>query len=308
MGPRDSTGTARGRILLREALNANTLYATVAMYIKESRSLLLVVEGPDDHDALREHCSGDLNLMAGTGGRAQVLRTAELANSRGLKGVRFLVDRDYDSFIGVSDIDGLENVFVSENHDFFMDLIAADPTALHRVIYSHTRAARRRPVLPGKKLLPSAEIIEENARSLAAQLAAVRIVNARNNMELVFTRFSFGGLKVHEFNVESIAKIVCTRSAAAHETHDVVAQEAQAVEEEIRGLFSAVGDHDLFQAISRVLKRYDVNVSAETLLSSFLVALSCFAVAALSWFSDVQAWCAQNLRQGMTCAATPVHG
>ena len=162
--------------------------------------------------------------------------------------------------------------------------------------------------MPGKELLPGAEIIEENARFLAAQLAAVRIVNARNNMELDFTRFSFGGLKVHEFEVESIAKIVCTRSAAAYGTHDVVVKEAQAVEQEIRGLFSAVGDHDLFQAISRVLRRYAVNVSPETLLSSFFVALSCVAVATLSWFSEVQAWCAQNLRQGMTCVVTPVNG
>lgn len=276
------------------------------MYIKESRSLLLVVEGPDDQDALKDHCSADLHLMAGTGGRAQVLRAAELADSRGLKGVRFLVDHDYDSFSGDSDMGDLANVFISEHHDLFMDLIAAEPDALQRVIYSHTRAARRRPIRPGKKTIPGEEIIEENARSLAAQLAAVRIVNARNNLELDFTRFSFGGLNVAEFDVESIAKIVCVRSAAACD-HDFVVKEAQSAQEEIRGLSSVVGDHDLFHAISRVLKRYDVNVSAETLLSSFLVAFSCVAVAALSWFTDVQAWCAQNSRAGMTCAAASVH-
>lgn len=275
------------------------------MYIKESRSLLLVVEGPDDHDALKDHCSADLHLMAGTGGRAQVLRTAELANSRDLKGVRFLVDHDYDRFSGNSDIGDLANVFVSEHHDLFMDLIMAEPDALQRVIYSHTRAARRRPIRPGKKPIPGEETIKENAWSVAAQLAAVRIVNARNNLGLDFKRFSFGGLKVREFDVESIARIVCIRSAAACD-HDFVVKEAQSAEEEIRGLSSAVGDHDLFDAISRVLKRYDVNVSAETLLSSFLIAFSCVAVATLSWFTDVQAWCAQNSRAGMTCDAALV--
>ncbi|WP_123939907.1 MULTISPECIES: hypothetical protein [unclassified Frondihabitans] len=276
------------------------------MYIKESQSLLLVVEGPDDYDALKDHCSSDLHLMAGTGGRAQVLSTAELANSRGLKGVRFLVDRDYDGFTGDSGVDDLENVFASEHHDLFMDLIVAEPDALYRVIYAHTRSARRRPISQGTRSIPNAEIIGDDARALATKLAAVRIVNSRNSLGLDFSRFSFGGLKVRDFDVEAMARIVCVRSAAPLETHDGVVKEARAAEKEIRGLGSAVGDHDLFSAIGRVLKRYEVNVSPETLLSSFLVAFSCAAVAALSWFSDLQNWCEQNLRAGMTCAAIPI--
>jgi hypothetical protein len=286
---------------LREALNANTLFATIAMYIKESRSLLLVVEGPDDYDALKDHRSTDLNLLAGTGGRSQVLRAAELASSRNLKGVRFLVDRDYDAFVEAGDGSYPENVYVSSNHDLFTDLIAATPDALHRVIYSHTRSARRRPALTTKKALPSEAEIAREAQSLALQLAAVRIVNARNDLGLDFTRFAFGGLKVREFDVKPIAQIVCVRSSAPGDTHDAVANEAIGVRDEIRDGFSAVGDHDLFQAISRVLKRYDVHVSSGTLFSSFLVSFSCAAIAALSWFSDMQAWCAQNSRAGMTC-------
>jgi hypothetical protein len=287
---------------LREALNANTLFATIAMYIKESRSLLLVVEGPDDHDALKDHCSPDLHLMAGTGGRAQVLRAAELAHSRGLKGVRFLVDRDYDGFTEAPDALSIDNVFASQHHDLFMDLIAAEPNALLRVISSHTRTARRRALPPGKRPLPDNAALESEARSLAAQLAAVRIVNARKNLELDFRRFSFGELKVQDFHVEPIAAIVCVRSSVDPETHAGVIKESQLVAVEIQGLFSAIGDHDLFRALARVLKRYGVSVSADTLLSSFIVALTCAAIAALSWFADIQAWCSQNGRSGMTCS------
>nr|WDS96157.1 hypothetical protein mcr_00197 [Micrococcus sp.] len=284
---------------MREFLNENTLFATVAMYIKESNSLLLVVEGDDDHLALGEHCSPDLRLMAGTGGREQVLRTAAIARKRKLKGVRFLVDRDYDSFTEPTTTE-LDNVWVSTRHDIFMDLIENDPTILHRVIEVHTARARRRQAEP-RSPLPEPKVIEGEALSLAALLAAVRIVNAQSNLNLDFTRFSFFNLKRSEYDVGLIADAIMIRSGYTGESADVV-RAAIRVHAEIANRNSLpVGDHDLFAALSRVLKQFDVSVSDDILQKAFIVGISCRALTAAVWFTQVQEWCAINNRTGFDC-------
>lgn len=285
---------------MREHLNENTLFATIAMYIKESSSLLLVVEGDDDHLALKEHCSDDLHLMAAVGGREQVLRTATLASDRELKGVRFLVDRDYDTFTG-STVTKLDNVWVSTRHDIFMDLVTNDPAILRRVIEVHTAPARRRQDVPRPRV-PEPGAIEAEAMALAALLAAVRIVNAQRRLDLDFKRFSFFNLKVSEFDVGVIAEMLIIRSGYDTDGHaDVIAQSVTVHAEIAKHQDLPVGDHDLFAALARVLKRFDVSISDHVLQRSFIVGISCTALMAADWFAKVQAWCAMNSRTGFSC-------
>lgn len=289
---------------MKEYLNENTLFATIAMYIKESNSLLLVVEGDDDHLALKEHCSTDLNLMAGLGGREQVLRAATLANDRNIKGVRFLVDRDYDSFTG-STATELDNVWVSTRHDIFMDLVTNDPAILRRVIEVHTAPARRRPDDP-RLAVPEPCVIEAEALSLAALLAAVRIVNAQRGLNLDFKRFSFFNLKVGQFDVEIIADMLIVRSGYdAGGFADVISQSSTVHAEIVQNPELPVGDHDLFAALARVLKKFDVSISDQVLQRSFIVGISCAALVAADWFARVQAWCAMNSRAGFSCETAP---
>jgi ABC-type dipeptide/oligopeptide/nickel transport system ATPase component len=55
---------------------------------------------------------------------------------------------------------------------------------------------KRRP--DDQKVLPNEAEIAREAQSLAFQLAAVRIVNDRNDLDSDFTRFALGGLRVRE--------------------------------------------------------------------------------------------------------------
>lgn len=285
---------------MREYLNENTLFATVAMYVQETSALVLVVEGDDDHLVLKHHCSSDLRLIAGVGGREQVLRAATLASRRNLNGVRFLVDRDYDDYT-FSDNEYEQNVCVSRGHDLFMDLLSGNPALLRRVIDVHSASVRRRPKeshLP----VPDPTSIEQEALELASRLAAVRIVNVRRNLSLDFKRFSFGALNVRDFDTRVIAAMIMERSGYGPEQTAEVVQDSAQVFEEIQGRHDAtVGDHDLFSALARVLRRYEVLVRDDVLHRSFIIGVDCAALIAADWFREIQRWCARNNRKGFTC-------
>lgn len=303
MEPGDPPRSTRGRIFVKEYLNENTLFTTVKMYIEESSQLLLVVEGDDDHLVLKEHCTNDLRLIAGIGGREQVLRSAALASSQNLRGVRFLVDRDYENF-KASKCSYPENVCLSTGHDMFMDLLANDPKLLRRVIDVHTAGARRRPVKKENSLPPIPEplTIAEEALTLAAHLAAVRIVDARRNLNLDFKRFSFGSLKVSEFDTYVIANEIMVRCEQNVDLAVEVVSECVLVHHEIRGQHAfVVGDHDFFSALARVLKCFQISISDEFLQKAFIMGVSCTSVAAGGWFDEIQSWCALNSRTGFDC-------
>lgn len=290
---------------MREFLNENTLFATVAMCAQETPSLLLIVEGDDDHLVLKTHTSTGLQIIPGTGGRDQVLRTAMLAHQRGLQRVRFLIDRDYDDYVESTKI-ALGNVLESARHDLFMDLVSADPMILQRVVDVHTASASRRGTEKSPRPVPPPADIVENAFRLASQLAAVRIVSARNGLGFDFRRFSFGALRVSEFNVSAIVNIVMVRCGYdEHGAIDVLAEALEAHSELAQYDEPPVGDHDLFSAMARVLKRFDVLVSSQTLQRAFIMGVTCTAVSNLPWFIELQDWCALYGLQGLTCEPGP---
>ncbi len=287
---------------MKEHLNENTLYATVAMLVSDGKPLILVVEGPDDHLMLKDHCSDDLFLLEGTGGREQILRTAALARQRHLERVRFLVDRDYDDY-GESGWLGQSNVFVSRGHDCFLDIVIADPRLLHKVVEVHSASATRRPSASGSRAMPAPESVVVDAIELALNLAAVRIVAARRGLNLTFASFAFGPLKASEFNARSIANTVLVRSAYCDD-HEVILDESAEVHEEISSLpVPPIGDHDLFAALARILSTYDVKISDKTLQRTFIAiaAMTCDAVMKTSWYEEIKDWSSSHGYMGLDC-------
>jgi hypothetical protein len=289
---------------VREYLNENTLFNTVAMFLDESEGLLLVLEGPDDHLLLRGSCTPQLQLLTATGGRPQVLSTAQLAHDRGLRRARFLVDQDYDRYNGSTETQ-LDNVLVSDHHDCFVDLMCADRSLLHRVIEVHCDAVRRR----GDQTVnaPDPAHIETEAFMLASKLAATRIVDARRRLFLDFKRFRFGGLATADFDVTKIAEIVLTRSQYAGEDRNEILADAVSAHSEIAGMrHSPVGDHDLFAALARVMQEYEVYERDANLQRGFILAVSCDSLIQTSWCKALQQWCMSYGMSGFTCDPQPL--
>lgn len=288
---------------MREWLNESTLFNTVAMYASESRALVLVVEGDDDYFVLSRHRSADLHMLAGVGGRENVLRAAHLAQARGLgEQVRFLVDRDLDAFVPGRVLEW-PNVFVSDAHDLFMDLLIAQSSLVHLVIDSHSRGQRRGAKQKKRPPAPEASLILRDAINLAVLLSAVRITNERNGLGLNFDRFPFGNLQKSDFRVEALADIVTARSSYAGDRGAVLADSLAALEEVKHRPCEVVGDHDFFRALARTLKTHDISVSHETLLTSFIAGVSCAVVSATRCVARIESWCSKHGRVALDCAA-----
>lgn len=285
---------------MQEYLNENTLFATVAMTLSEISGLALVVEGAHDHLTLDEHCSSDLHLIAGVGGKMNILRAAALASERSLGRARFLVDRDFDSFENESILYG-ENVHVSDSHDLFTDAILNDTNLVPKIVKVHTNALDGRLTCTAKN--PAmVETLIRKAKSLASDLASVHVVDKRRGLSLDFKRFSFWGLDEDEFNEIAIGKIVLERSKYSEGDVDEILQDFQATRSEIEMLpRPCFGDHDFLNALSRVLKLHNVSIKSVNLHKGLILAITCRSFNSTSWFREIQEWCALKGKQGFNC-------
>lgn len=285
---------------MQEYLNENTLYATVAMYLEESSGLALVVEGAHDRLALKHHCSPELLLIEGIGGKMQVLDTARLAIQRSLQRAKFLVDRDFDAF-GLQNQQLPSNVLISDTHDLFTDVLLGDKDILPRVVEVHANSSERR---PNAIALNSSQVdtLIKYAGQLACDLASVRIVDKRRGLSLDFKRFSFGGLDENQLNAEAIGKEVLKRSQYHNANADQVVQDIIETREEIESLpIPCFGDHDFLGALAKSLKLHGTAISSENLRKGLILAMTCKSISGTDWFQEVQDWSALNGKSGFKC-------
>lgn len=274
---------------MRECLNENTLFNTVAMLLDEVEGLYLVLEGPHDHLLLEGFQTTGLHMLPASGGRPQVLSAARLALDRGLSRARFLVDRDYDRFSGSTEAD-LENVFVTDHHDCFLDLLYVDRTIMRRVIDVHCATARRN----GNQTLvvPKSQTIEEEAFGLGSKLAAARVVDAQRGLNLDFKRFKFGEINPEEFDVEDIAKEVLIRNRYSEDDFDEIVSDISFAHAEILAMdHSPIGDHDFFRALAKVMQKYGAYIKDGDLQRSFILKVTWRALSGTGWYRSVQRWC-----------------
>lgn len=281
---------------MKDSLNSNTLFNTVAMMRPECNSLILVAEGDDDCFVLQRHKSPDLEVVNGVGGKSSVLVAAELAVANSVSGVVFLVDADYDRIVDIHH-DYPSNVIPSVRHDFFMDIVFHASHVVEQVIETHTRAAPRR-----GRIHVDASRIHEQAMQLATQVAPFRIVNAKKDLGLRLSNFPFGAVRADPAGLREFAEVIIGRSNTGFSTEDLLIEISS--EESLTGVADVflVGDHDYFGALARVLDREDLaNVKPEVLFSSFLAAIRCTELMSTEWHSSLSDWAADYDRSAFAC-------
>lgn len=281
---------------MKEALNANTFFNTVAMVRGEVDSLILVVEGEDDYFVVKKHKSDDVYLMLSTGGRPALLEAAEQAERASLKGLKFLADGDFDWWLYPARIYP-SNVVISNSHDLFMDLMTIGVEELEWAIETNFRRASRR--LPTSV---SPADLRMAALSLAAKISPVRVVNERKDMGLNLKDFPFGKFKTLDPTREEIAELVKSRSDTPLDAQQLAAEiagETSLTDEEPARI---VGDHDFFGSLSKVMHKYGAKgVGSDALCSSFISALNCRVIMRTSWFSSLTDWASSHGRLAFRC-------
>lgn len=276
-------------------LNENTFFNTVAMARQGSKELILVVEGDDDHLVVDDHANRrDLTVIRGVGGRGAVLAAAERAEVAQIKGVRFLIDIDYERFSRPA-FKFPANVFTSTHHDAMIDIVLVGPNVLRRVIDVQARSARRR----GADF--DTDQAQRDAFVLAAAIAPLRIVNDRSGYGLRLDDFPFGSVSSLSPSSEEIAALALSRSRPTVDeetlTAEIEAEKSKLDMSDVR----LVGDHDYFKALARVLALSGATVGAVALWAGFLGAIACDMLASTDWFEKIQSWGAENSRDVFKC-------
>lgn len=279
---------------MRGAITSTTVFGTVIMARQGSNALILVVEGDDDHFMVKAHVNdGDVILIGGNG-RPKVLEAAAKAERQGMRGVRFLVDADYDKFTQPM-LRYPSNVVSSQNHDAMIDVVLANLSVLDRVIASHARSVERR----GGTLDPAQ--VRQEAFTLAAAVAPLRIVNERNGHNLRLINFPFGSLPSIRPTHADLAGLAIGRSdtslVGSQLESEIASERSHAgVSEHV-----LVGDHDLFRALSRVLSDHGVNVRPDALWTTLLPAIDCRELRVVAWYQELVEWGAANSRVTFNC-------
>lgn len=280
---------------MRSVLNANTVFATVILARQASHQLIVVVEGEDDHFIIKDHInSREVMLISGSGGKQNVLDAAAIADVQGVRGVRFLIDADYDRFVHPA-LRYPPNAISSKHHDAVMDIVIDGTVLLDRVIDSHSRAGRRNGAAFTTK------IVREQAIGLASTMASLRIVNERKGHGLRLHGFPFSNLITLPPSNADLASIAVGRSSRAVTQAALEADLSEEISQVGVHVNFLVGDHDLFKALSRVLKDVGVIAGADALWSSFLAGILCAHLGATDWYAELSAWAETNGRSMFAC-------
>lgn len=280
---------------MRGAITPNTILGTVMMARQGSQALILVVEGDDDHFMVKNHINDNDVILISGNGRPQVLEAAAKAERQGMRGVRFLIDADYDRFTQPT-LRYPSNVISSVSHDAMIDVVLANEPVLDRVIASYGRSVSRR----GGTLDPVA--IRSGAITLAASVAPLRIVNERLGHNLTLKEFPFGSLPSTSPTHGDLAALAVGRSGtgltATQLEADLAGERAHAGAD----VTVLVGDHDLFRALARVLSDHGVSIRSDFLWSAFISAISCRELYVVAWYQELADWGRINSRSTFNCA------
>ncbi|MFK4836948.1 hypothetical protein ACI3KY_14585 [Microbacterium sp. ZW T2_14] len=280
---------------MRSALTGETLFATVLLTRQATSELILVVEGDDDHFLFEAHINEhDVRLVRGTGGKSNVLHAAALAEQQRLRGVRFFVDSDFDA-LASPPVRYPENVTSSSNHDVLMDVLLAGQVLLHRVIDTHSRAAR----MAGTTF--STSDVREQAFALAAAMVPLRIANETEQWELRLRDFPLGNVSSLPVSETELAAIAIGRSSTALAVETITSGTARIADRLPQQHDQFVGDHDFFSALSRVLRDHGVTAGARSLLTAFLAGLLCAHLGATDWYRDLVGWGETHGRMTFSC-------
>lgn len=282
---------------MKEALTANVFFNTIALARQNVRSLILVVEGDEDNFLMKAHVNAvDVLLIAGVGGRTNVLRAAALAEANGLGGLKFLVDADYSSFIE-PDADYPGNVLLSKHHDAIIDVLVPNSRLVERAIEVHTRSVAR------KGVQVNTEEIRRDAYLLAASVAPLRIANDRNGYGLRLADFPFGELSTLRPSETDLADLVVKRSGFKWSRVGIESDmRAELTLLDGVKIEHLVGDHDLIRALAAVLRARGVSaLSPDALWTGILLAMQCAHLAAANWYSAISDWALSNSRLAFAC-------
>ncbi|BCB87434.1 toprim domain-containing protein [Phytohabitans suffuscus] len=271
-----------------DQLTGDDLYAEILLLLDQGKAVV-VVEGPDDLDALDSHIDDGACYAIPGYGKTSVIDAIRLADADDARQVIAILDRDWTGILD-DPIDS-ENVVYTDWYDLDATILRVGDN------YLRVAASFCDPVSMKRHIARS---VLDNALDFAVRPAvavgAIRLVAREQSMNLRARDFPMGEIVdldggQPDLRKTAVIAVASASNARPKEHLDVVADVLATTYSRIEMNYRYCSGHDLLSALSVVMrKRWRSSASAGTVAKAVRAAFSCVELMQTTFFAEVKAW------------------
>lgn len=287
---------------MQRFMNADSAYAWIEMQRQVDKRLFLLVEGDDEHSILFGHVSSEDIAILVLGGKPNVLTTSRLLESRPIKGVMPMIDRDLDDLTGQS-AHYPTGITVTRSYDLVSDVISVRPDLLERAASVHGKDSY-------ESVGHTAGSFLDACYELCFVLAALRLVNVEKCLGLNLRDFPFDGLVCADYGPKSTAEFIRVANGRSSVSVDVTHIEALVMNAATRidNVRHYCGGHDLVRAAAAILRKAGARgVGAKDLALSLITATDCKTISQIPITENLSSWADGYSRAAFNCEWTALN-
>jgi hypothetical protein len=286
---------------MRELLTGDDLYAEILM-LKRTNACVLLVEGPDDVDALDAHVSEESAMLLPGYGKTSVLYALDLCEKNGVEYALAILDRDW---VGIDDEGSKSpNVVYTDMYDLDATILFSGQVA-RRVVGSFSNAGRLKDHMKSKGL----DQVFDFAIPISSAVGVLRLAIRQNRLPLSVRDFPTAAAMDLDGGPADIEKILIIAEARAVGGYPVVnrPQVNIMIDDQLRALSDPkryCSGHDLTTALTAVMRgRWGSKLKSADVARALRAAFGCPELMRTSMYRDVQSWSVSRSIDIWTCPA-----
>lgn len=252
----------------------------------EVYNTILFVEGDTDRRLLKKFVKDDACIINITGSKDLSLAIANKIIKRKIKGVLFVVDRDFDHLRNINHSNDF--ILYYDYNDSEMMTISSE--AFNSILTEYSSADK-------VKQIGGADRVKNRILDICSDIGRLRLYSHIKNKNYKFSDHDLDGLckKSMEFKLSIFTKHILNKSKLYSENVEEILHECQSIELSDEGLECNGSGHDAVKIVSAALARWCGSCDAKSVAPEALEAL---LRSAYNWkefsqsqlYGHIQAW------------------
>ena len=288
---------------MREMLTGDDLFAEVLL-LRDQDKIVVLVEGPDDVDALESHVSEESSFLIPGYGKSSVEHVVALADDQGLDFVLAVLDRDW---IGVVDEPhSSPNIVYTDLYDLDATIVFSRDIC-RRVVANFCDSEKMKRHLSRSGVSSPIDLV----LIPAVAVGVLRLLTRERNLPIKVRDFPIGEIMNMDGGEPSVVKMVVIGHSKCGDRNremdqGAVAQLVAAKMVEIGPDVRYCSGHDLAAALAAVMrKKWGCTVGGDAIIKTIRAAFACENLVATLLYSRVEAWAVSRNVRVWTCPRVP---
>lgn len=286
-----------GRLEMKQAIDADTVFAEIVMQRAADDRPIILVEGPEDVSALDSHIREDC-LMLLTAGNSALMGAIRLSDQQGIDRVVAISDLDWSGVLYTANPS--PNVVYTDHYDLDATILAC-PGVIARVTAAHCDRGKVGRLLA----LTQTKSLLDLAIRIASVIGALRLVSIRESLGLNLRSFPIEQVvewPAYMVDPARLAEIAIARSRditiTSSELESLLKAEMSLVSSPLR----YCSGHDLLSALAAIMRRGGGGTDGAAVLSRVIrSAFSCPDLQSTTLHQKVSGWAETRAAQVWAC-------